>query len=77
MASYEIIVYAPGAPSRTVHLGTSEAHMHSHLSAVEGTLQATSASAHIEIRQGRRSRWIFYHDGVPTEVARFTPEASE
>jgi hypothetical protein len=75
MASYEIIVYAPGAPSRTVHLGTSEADMHSHLNAVEGTLQATSANADIEIRKGRRSRWIFYRGGAPTEVARFTPEA--
>jgi hypothetical protein len=57
MTSYEIIVYAPGAPPRTVHLGTSEADMHSHLNAVEGTLQATCATAHIEIRTGRRSRW--------------------
>ena len=39
MTSYEIVVYAPHAPPRTVHMGTSEADMHSHLNAVEGTLQ--------------------------------------
>jgi hypothetical protein len=42
--SYEIIVYAPSAPPRTVHMGTSEADMHSHFNAVEGTLQATCAT---------------------------------
>jgi hypothetical protein len=77
MTSYEIIVYAPGAPPRTVHMGTSEADMHSHLNAVEGTLQATCATAHIEISRGRRSRWISYHQGVRIESSLSVPEASE
>jgi hypothetical protein len=76
MTSYEIIVYAPAAPPRTVHMGTSEADMHSHLNAVEGTLQATCATAHIEISRGRRSRWISYHQGVRKESALPAQEAS-
>jgi len=76
MTSYEIIVYAPGAPPRTVHMGTSEADMYSHLNAVEGTLQATCATAHIEVSRGRRSRWISYHQGV-AEHGRFLTGASE
>ena len=45
MTGYEIGVYTPGAPPRAVHKGTSEADMLSHLNAVEGTLQATRATA--------------------------------
>jgi hypothetical protein len=52
MTSYEIIVYAPSAPPRSVHMGTSEADMHSHLNAVEGTLQAMCATARLEISRG-------------------------
>ena len=77
MTSYEIVVYAPDAPPRTVHMGTSEADMHSHLNAVEGTLQATCATAHIEIIKGRRSRWISYHQGVRIETALPALQASE
>ena len=36
MTGHEIGVYAPGAPPRAVHMGTSEADMVSHLNAVEG-----------------------------------------
>jgi hypothetical protein len=68
MTSYEIIVYAPGTPPQTVHMGTSEADMHSHLNAVEGTLQTTCATAHIEISTSRRSRWISYHQGCASRV---------
>ena len=77
MTSYEIVVYAPDAPPQTVHMGTSEADMHSHLNAVEGTLQATCATAHIEISKGRRSRWISYRQGVRIEGALPAPQASE
>jgi hypothetical protein len=69
MTSYEIIVYAPGALGRTVHIGTSQADMHSHLNAVEATLQEARGTAHIEIRQRRRSRWIEYREGVRRESA--------
>jgi hypothetical protein len=58
-------------------MGVSEADMLSHLHAVEGTLQATRATAHVEVIQGRRSRWISYHDGMRIESALPAPEASE
>jgi hypothetical protein len=77
MTGYEIVVYAPGAPPCAVRMGTSEADMLSHLNALEGTLQATRAAAHVEVIQGRRSRWISYRDGMRIESALPALEASE
>ena len=77
MTGYEIVVYAPGAPPRALHMGTDEADMLSHLNAVEGTLQATRATAHVEVIQGRRSRWITYQDGMRIESALAALEASQ
>jgi len=51
--------------------------MLSHLNAVEGTLQATRATAHVEVIQGRRSRWITYQDGMRIESALAALKASE
>ena len=58
-------------------MGTSEADMHSHLNAVEATLAATCATAHIEIVTGRRSRWISYHQGVCVDGVRYALDASQ
>jgi hypothetical protein len=77
MTGYEIVVYTTGAPPRAVHMGTSEADMLSHLNAVEGTLQATRATAHVEVIQGRRSRWITYQDGMRIESALAALKASQ
>jgi len=77
MTGYEIGVYTPGAPPRAVHKGTSEADMLSHLNAVEETLQATRATAHVEVIQGRRSRWITYQDGMRIESALAALKASQ
>ena len=73
MTGYEIVVYPP----RAVDMGTRQADMLSHLNAVEGTLQATRATAHVEVIQGRRSRWITYQDGMRIESALPALEASE
>ena len=51
--------------------------MLSHPNAVEGTLQATRATAHVEVIQGRRSRWITYQDGMRIESALAALEASQ
>jgi hypothetical protein len=77
MTGHEIVLYAPGAPQRAVHMGTTEADMLSNLNAVEGTLQATRATAHVEVIQGRRSRWIAYQDGMRIESALAALEASQ
>ena len=77
MTGYEIVVYAPGAPPRAVHMGTGEADMLSHLNAIEGTLQATRAAARVKVIQGRRSRWITYQDGMRIESALAALKASQ
>jgi hypothetical protein len=76
-ASYEIIVYAPGAAPAPVYYGEVEADMRSHLDSIEGVLVATRATGHLEIKHGFMSRWITHADGGRIESPRRAPEASK